>query len=383
MVDGRTRPKHGHVPLGFLGALVLILLAERAVSRERLATLGGSQWACQVAGKEADSGASRAQVLCFGDSVLKQGLAPTVIEAKGGMPAYNFAMAGGQAPGDYFLLRRALASGARPSAVVVELFPKLMATEPKFNVENWPFLANPADCFGLARACRDPLLFADLVTRELIPSVRCRNSIRANLLAALNGSFVHYVREIDSARRNWKINRGAEIVASRPGPAGDLDLWMKGYFPEFACDLANRHYIKKFLDLAARHQIPVFWVLPPYQPALQARCEKSGFDAAHVAFIRALQARYPGLYVLDGRHANYDPAVFSDFHHLGREGAEVFSADVARRLRAHRDDPSATARWQGLAEYRPIASGPPLEDMNESRRKIAEVVAKETAPLAR
>jgi hypothetical protein len=374
MIDKLARPKRGRFPLGFLGAIALILAVEQSIARQKIGSFGGSQWAYEVARIEADSGDPRCEVVCFGDSLLKQGLAPTVIEAKAGLRAYNFALAGGQAPGSYFLLRRALESGIRPRAVVVEYFPKLMSTDPDFNLENWPFVATPGECLEMAKLARDSNLF---------PSIRCRNSNRANVKAALDGTFPIYAREITSVRRNWEVNRGAEIVASRPDRLEDVETWMRGYFPGFACTKSNRTYIKKLLDMASSREIPVFWVLPPYKPELQARCEQSGFDNAHEAFIKNLQVRYPGLYVIDGRRAGYDPRVFTDLHHLGREGAAIFSADVARLLRQHRDDPKSTPRWLKLAEYNAVATALPLEDMDESRRKIVDIAVKDTASLAR
>jgi len=60
-------------------------------------------------------------VLCFGDSQMKFGIAPHVVAARTGRPAYNLAIVGGQPPASYFLLRRALEAGARPSAVLFDL----------------------------------------------------------------------------------------------------------------------------------------------------------------------------------------------------------------------------------------------------------------------
>ena len=379
MIQGSDRAgasRKGRIPFGFLGALVLILAVEQAIVHHKMASVGGSQWSYEVARARADSGVPSTSVLCFGDSLLKQGLAPTVIEAKSGLRTYNFAIAGGQAPGHYFMLRRALESGARPKALVVEYFPRLMSKPAEFNVENWPFLATPADCLELANHPRDPNLLADLILRELIPSVRCRNSIRVNIQSALGGSFDNIAREILSARRNWEINRGAEIVASRPDHIEDLEAWLKGYFPAFECSDVNRVYIGKFLELASKHHIPVFWVLPPYQPALQARCEQSGFDRAHESFVRSLQDRYPGLHVVDARHPGYDKRVFFDLHHLGREGASIFSEQVALLLRRQQDDPSSTPRWLTIGAPPDLASLTPLEDMDQSRRKVFEIATR-------
>ena len=383
MVDEANRPNRNRLPFGLLGALAMVLAVEHAIDRQKLASLGGSQWSYEVARAQADSGDPNYDVLYFGDSLLKQGLAPTVIEAKTGLRGYNFAVAGGQAPGDYFLLRRALESGIKPRAVVVEYFPKLMSRDPDFNVENWPFVATPAECLEMGRLTRDPNLFTELALREFIPSVRCRNSIRTNVLFALAGTFPVFANEILSARRNWDVNNGAEIIASRPDRVENVDLWMLGYFPKFECTRTNRTYIKKLLELASRHEIPVFWVLPPYKPELQARVEKSGFDAEHEAFVRTLQDRYRGLYVIDARKAGYDPRVFTDLHHLGREGATVFSGEVGELIRLQRDDPASTPHWLKLAEYRPMATKLPLESMDESRMKIQEIVVRDPGSLRR
>ena len=131
------------------------------------------------------------------------------------------------------------------------------------------------------------------------------------------------------------------------------------------------------MDLAAKHEIPVFWVLPPYKPTLQARCEQSGFDAEHEAFVRSMVDRHPNLSVVDSRRAGFDPNVFTDLHHLGRQGASNYSAHVADVLRQHRDDPASTPRWVRLPEYRPMAMIVPLEDCEQSRARTLELGARD------
>ena len=381
MDDRQAGVGRRRIPTGLLGAIALIFAVEHAIVSQRMGTLGGSHWGYELARVEADAGGRDSQVLCFGDSLLKQGLAPTVVESKSGLKTYNFALPGGQAPGNYFLLRRALDAGAHPSAIVVENLPRLMATDPDFNLENWPFLASPTDCLELARISGNPKLGTGLLLRDLIPSYRCRSSIRVNLKTALDGGFDGFAREIQSALRNWEVNRGAEILPSRSGRVEDVETWMRGYFPDFSCSPTNWAYIEKFLNLAASRQIPVFWVLPPYKPELQARCEQAGIDALHESFVRQLQAKHPGLRVIDGRHAGYDAAVFSDLHHLGREGAALFSTEVAEILRRHLDAPGATPRWISLAGRQSAPIAGMIEDMDESRRKVFEVATQSAARM--
>ena len=383
MDDGARRPSRGRIPAGLIGAIAILLAVEPVIAHKRMASLSGSQWGYEVARSEADSGARGSEVLAFGDSLLKQGLAPTVIEASSGLRAYNFALGGGQAAGSYFLLRRALESGSRPSAVVLEVLPKLMATHPDYNLENWPMIATPAECLEMAGLARDPHLMTDLGLRSLVPSIRCRNTIRGNIRYTLDGTFSILAGQTLASRRNWERNRGAQIVASRPDRVEDLDAWMFEFYREFACLEINRVYIEKLLDLAAEHHVPVFWVLPPYKPVLQARCEQTGFDSAHESFVRSIQARHPGLYVIDGRRSGYDPRVFTDLHHLGREGAATFSADVATLLRRHLDRPGSTPRWIKLPDYRPTSTTGLIEEMAESMTRVNEVAARDPNFLGR
>ena len=375
--NDRQRERPGRqVPAGLLGALVLILACEIHVDDHAIDYLSGTQWGYRIASRVASHEATACQWLCFGDSLLKLGLAPKVVEAELGLRGYNLAVAGGQAPGTYFLLRRALEAGARPRAIVVDFFPSMLATTPHFNDENWPLLTDLRDDLDLAWHLGEADEFARLAVPYLLPSTRGRTAIRFNLKLALEPSPVSMPFELRRAIRNWKANRGAEITASQPGAAHDLDTWERGFFGEFRCLPINQVYVDRFLDLAARFEIPVFWTLPPYQPILQARTERSGFDARHEAYLRNLQKRHPNLFIIDARHAGYEPGVFVDLHHLARVGTAAFSAQIGQTIRAQLREPDARMAWTTLPRYTPGPEAAPLEDAAQSRM----VVWKETHP---
>lgn len=360
-----------HAPLGLLGALALVLAFEFHVERHAIDYQGGGHWSYRIAAGKARSEARRQdQVLFFGDSLMRLGIVPTVVEAEAGLRGYNFAQTGGQAPGSYFLLRQALDHGARPRAIVVDYFPKLLGEDPRFNEENYPFLASLGDALGYAAVRRDPVEFGRFAVRALLPSARSHDSLRVALMGALVPGPVSIKHEIRKAIRNWKLNRGAEVTPCRPGVVENLDTWVAGYFPRFQVDPTNRAYLEGLVDLAAQRGIPVFWLLPPYQPQLQERCERSGFDQEHEAFIRSMLARHPNLRVLDGRRTGYPPEVFFDLHHLGREGAAVLSLDVGRALTAALAGPAAAERWQTLPPFRMRLSPIPIEHVDESRMAL-------------
>ena len=357
----------GRFPVGLIGALALIVGFECHIERNAIDYQGGNHWSYKVSTAVAASGAKGARVLCFGDSLLRLGVAPSVIEAETGLSGYNFAQTGGQAPGSYFLLKKALKSGVRPSAIVVDFFPRLLAEDPGFNNDNWPFVADLSDAFGFASIKHNPSTFAWIAVRLVLPSARSRHSFRTNVLLKLHPQLVSIPHEIMKSIRNWKINQGAEIVLSRPGLVENLDLWEQGYFSKFRCSRINRFYVDRFLKLASDHQIPVFWLLPPYQEALQERCDRSGFDSRHMAFVRDFQESYPNLRVLDARRSGYPSEVFHDLHHLGREGASVLSSDIGREIRRHLAGNGPRNRWISLEQFRPRPEAAPLEDVEQSR----------------
>lgn len=371
-------------PLGLVGALILVVGAELLIERAALDTLSGTQWGYRVAERNARTRSGRCQVLCFGDSLMKLALAPRVLEAESGLRAYNLAIQGGQAAGSYYLLDHALGSGSRPEAILVDFFPSLLATTPHYNDENLPLLLGLGDCLDLALTLREPDEFARLAVARWLPSARSRGAIRAQAGLALDGTPISIRAVILGALRNWRANRGAEIAAPRPGPAPDLDIWERSMFDGFRCEPSNRRYLERFFDLAARHGIPVFWVLPPYQAPLQERCDRSGFDREHEALIRSFQARHPNLFVLDARRSGYKAGAFVDWHHLGRAGAAVFSAEVGRALHDHlAREPRSRIAWTALPPYRPRSEAAPLEDGEQSRRIVLEELQGNSAEIAR
>src|SRR5206468_835254 len=125
--------------------------------------------------------------LAFGDSLMRHGLAPRVIRERAGLEGYNLAIAGSQVPASYMLFREAINSGARPKAVLLDLFPCLLASDPWANITNWPIVASYRDCLDMGWYAGDSKLFAALMVRKTFPSVRYRESIRVAIREALDG----------------------------------------------------------------------------------------------------------------------------------------------------------------------------------------------------
>jgi len=352
--------------LGFLGAVALVVAAEWAVFGpfDDPVSFGAASW--RDGGRAAAHEAVDGAVLCFGDSQVKCGILPAVLERRLGLPAYNLAVIGGQAPGSFYLFERALRAGAKPRAIVVGYYPALLGCDLRLNAGLWPELLDPGGCLDLLLGARDTRLAGPLLTRAVLPSLRRR----ADVAAAVRGGPDPGRDDARAYRRNWRVNGGAHALPvgralvdeSRPEAGGG----------RWKCKPENARYVRRFLALAAARGVPVFWLLPTNAPGLTAARLADGRDAAYDRYVAAVQAEFPGLTVIDPRPALTDPAAFSDVCHLNRRGAVALSlavADVLDRSLSGRDPSHRVALPAGAV----AASGIPgadawasLEDVGQS-----------------
>jgi len=339
-------------PGGLLGMLAMVAAVEAAIAGHRpdLARPWAEDW--RVAARAAVEKAPGCRVLCLGDSLVKHGVLPRAIEARTGLRAYGLAIGGGTVPAAYFLLRRAIGSGARPGAVVVD-FAALMLDDPDPTpMLNYPELADLRDGLDLAWTARDPGFFAAFAAGHLLPSCRWRFEIRDAVRAALGGVRLPGRRAILDHRRIWDREAGGQALPTgRDRPPGE-DALIDGVSPaSWSIGPTDRAYLERFLALAGSRGVAVFWLLPPLCPEAHARRARRGSDAAYDRLAREVLAGHPHVVVLDARDSGYDDSVHRDHIHLDRRGAAVLTADVgsivADRLAAR----SAGPRWVELPAY--------------------------------
>jgi hypothetical protein len=360
------------MPWGLVGMLVLVWLGERALTRSEMSFLPPDYWDWRQTGKMARTEAGGAEVLCFGDSLVKSGVLTPVLEARLGRRAYNLAVPMGSGPTSYFLFRRALRSGARPSAVLIDAVPfvlNISPNEPR-SLRRWPELLRPDELLDLAWATRAPTLFARVALAGLIPSLRDRDEIRAAVPVLFRGEPLRHAFLAAQYLRNMRVNRGATAMETGPRGSPDLGPASEWIFQRFAPDPVNVAYLDRLLDLAARRKVPVFLVVPPPSTRAQVYAEGNGFDSAHTRFLQSLQARHPGLTVLDGRRSGYGPSLhFMDPLHLNHVGASAFTDDVSATL-ARALEGRPVPRWVNLPPYRARPETMEVEDLGESALAI-------------
>ena len=361
-----TRTHRGRWPAGLLGMVALVVAVESWIAADWLRLTEPSALAWPLSAAAASAEARGAEVLCFGDSLVKHGILPEVLEARLGVPAYNLALPASTAPAQYYLLRRALRAGAAPRAIVVDYMPGLLTGTPPFGLPYWAALLGAADLADLALTWRRAEFAAEAAVRLLLPSFQSRWAIRDAVASALRGQTPRNIENNLMLRRNWRLHRGAQFTQDNPGWDGiPTEAEHERHLStRFWCHPVNKLYIHKFLDLAESRGIRVYWVLPPVTPEIQRRRVASGADEKYSAFAREVIARHPGVVVLDARPSGYDHTRFVDSLHLTGKGALALSADVAEAIASDRP------KWVTLPPYRDRAPDRPFEEVEQSRSAV-------------
>ena len=352
-------------PLGLVGMLALVATVEATLARHPLRFTDTASLSWRLGVEAVPREAGRCEVACLGDSLVKLGVIPEVIHAGSGRSTYNFAMAQAPAPATYFLLRRLLGAGGKPSALIVDFKPSVLAGGPRYSIRHWQTVLDPRECLELARDSRNAGMMVEIILGRLLPSYRDRLEVREAVVSALKGETAPTYATNRLAERNWGKNLGAHLNSSRVSFTGEVtpEIHKKLLSDGWKCHKLNALYVDRLLALAESRGIPVFWLVPPLSPPLQERREHSGSDAAFVAFVRSMQAKHPGVIVVDARHAGYDNSTFADHNHLNGRGAIAMSHELATIVgQAH-----GQSRWVELARFRDRPLDVPGEDVDQSR----------------
>jgi hypothetical protein len=311
--------------------LSLVLATEAFVARHEQELIGDAlRAAWRLSGEAARTRGRSAELLCFGDSLVKLGLLPRVLEAELGRPAYNLAVPGAPAAASYYLLRSALDAGARPKALVVDFHSSNLTCPPRKNAHLWSELLTPGAAGDLGWRAHDPRLVTTIGLAMALPSVRRREDLREEIRFALSGQSRPGRAVVATTVRATYANAGATPHRKRvntpeaPDPMGMEVRWAP--YP------VNVEYVRRFLDLAAERRIPVFWLVPPVSPARQARDDRRGTSERYTRLIETLRVNHPEVTILDARRSGFEPDRFIDPTHLDEQGAAALSRGVAAAI---------------------------------------------------
>jgi len=338
-----------------------------------LTDLSATDW--RITSGAVDREARDAELLIFGDSLLKFGVIPDVLERGTGLKTFNLSVLGGQAASSYFLFRRAIEAGARPRAVVLDFqdLPGAVGHPARglglrAHLRNWPELVGVREGFELARSMRDAGLFAEVELRRLLPSYKARHEVRSSLwrIVRKGATPARYLANVQ--RRNWRLNRGTLVMAPKADNPTKVRPAEHAAPPSgWALDPVTDEYLRRFLALAASREIRVFLVLPPTSPEHEGLRIRVGQHDFYSKVVRGLAADFPGVVAVDGRAPGYTRRVFIDDSHLDRRGASGFTSDLAEVIAHSLSDRHAAPRWVDLPPYRERPEPGPIEDLDQSR----------------
>ena len=328
---------------GLLGMIALVALIEVGIgARPDLAAPVALEW--RYGAKAIPRRARQAEILCLGDSLIKFGINPSVLERHLGRRVSLHAVPAAPAAASYFTLRTAIEAGARPRVVVVDYAPFLLLPGYRLNHQFLPEVAGLRDYLDLAWTGPDGELGGSLAMARLVPSVRHRDGLRARV----------------AKRVGWS--------ATRPPRTRRPDLWLPGdneavfdwFYPtDWVAGAEHRRYVERLIALARDHGATVVWLLPPIGDPIRAEWDRLGLTARYRAFVASVQARFPNLVVLDAHDLPTPKIDRLDPLHLNPAGAEAFTARLAALL-----DPARLAhgpRMIDLASINPAL--PPVRPL--------------------
>ncbi len=373
------------LPCGFAGMVLLVLITECVVSANWLTLSDPVSLSWRFSARAAASEASRCQIVCLGDSLIKHGVLPTVIAARTGCKTVNLSAARAPALWTYFVLRRALDAGAAPAAIVINAKPAVLMASPEFNGRYWQEVVTPREYLELSRTAADASFVLSTLVGRLLPSLRSRLELRSIASAAIRGETDPIPMINRVLWRNWTANDGANVTAAVANrlEETDAEIERRLHPSVFHVDRSNGQGLTELLNLANERAIPVFWLLPPVSHDLQARRDRSGAEALHEDFVRSFARKYPtSLTVLDGRACVPGQTAFADYTHLNGHGAIALSHAVATAIDArlhYRQPPSRDSHWVTLAVSgdQPFYPDVFVEDLEKSK----QIVMQSQSPL--
>ena len=366
-MDGLGTPGRGRWPLGLFGMLVLVALVERGLVRgQRHTSDKAVSWSFAASAIERE--ARSAQVVVFGDSMMKFGVLPRVIEARSGARAYNLALFDGPPLASLALFERLLAEGGRPGAVLLNVMPHHLSRSLHDRKHSgvWNQIMGWSSAWGVARRFGAYSLLADFVYTGALPSLAAREELRATVLAAFEGRARSTLGIARLYEQNWRANLGAHVLAQTgvgKFQPNNHELEAVAWKPR----QENLAVLRRFFDTAKAHGVRVYVLISPMHPGAQARLAAIGLYARYEKVVRALQGEYAGVTILDGRTLNLAADQFVDGVHLNRAGAIALSAACGDALAA-----GDRGGWVRLAPSGESGRDFAIEDIAESRMVLRD-----------
>lgn len=272
-------------------------------------------------------------VQIHGDSVAQGALLATEIEKAlpPGMQVLNASLQGSGPEFTYFLLKRQIAAGHVPGAIVIAHSPHTFVTE-RTGVLVGAFL----DWDEIPEAFQHGRHFFDAlygVLCKLSFTLRHRDEL-GDLAKGRRQSLASWNDPLPTEAWVRKVGAEAEAKWEREGksPPGDLH---PVYLKRFEVDPGVHALLGRTLALARSKGVRVYWVTLPEHERVAAARESIGFAPAYYAFVDSLATRGE-ITVLQREFEVLPASEFGDYTHLRLRAALRLSREVGEKLAATR-----------------------------------------------
>jgi hypothetical protein len=230
----------------------------------------------------------------------------------------NLALSGSGPEFPYFILKRQIATGVTPKAILYAPSPHTFGSERIALLvgayATWPEIAE------IASSGIEPF--------EVLYGVMCKLSYslrhREQLAEVLKGRSEPTRTEPAAVTEN-------EVKAVAKEKSFPADKIHPMYKKPFTVANFNRHFFEKFMVEAQARQIPIHWVSMPTLEVVKDARKPYQFEEDYQAFLKANRQRY-GFHLLMPQSPIFQPQNFEDYTHLNSNGAEKVTHMLALEI---------------------------------------------------
>lgn len=259
----------------------------------------------------------------MGDSVAEGGIPANQLAEKlpSGTSVANVALSASGPEFPYFILKREIASGTVPKAIIYAPSPHTFGTKRIALLAGayatWPEITE------IATAGIDPFEVLYGVICKLSASLRHRE----HLAALMKGR-----RMAPDGERPAATESGPP-ESKNNAPSFTLDRVHPMYRKRFDITPFNLHFARKFLAEAKARDIPIYWVVMPVLEVIHEVRKPYQFDENYTRFLNDIQGQY-GVTLIIPRGEVLPPENFMDYAHLNPRGAALFTQKLAEQLKS-------------------------------------------------
>lgn len=251
----------------------------------------------------------------MGDSVAKGGILPAQVMA-GLAPdvlVHNGAIAGTGPEFAYFILKRQIALGKAPKAIIYAPSPHTFSSQRiALLVGGYARWGEIASIAGLG-----------VNTPEVAYGLLCKLSYT-----------LRYREQLGSLLRGRRLD-AEEQETSASGETQPKHFTVATIHPmykkPFEVAAINRALLEKFLELTEKNHIPVYWFTMPVMPAVAEGRAPHHFDSDYSAFLADLKQRH-NVHILQSEFLVWDEDYFRDMTHLNSTGAKRLSKLLGEKI---------------------------------------------------